>query len=357
MSALVRTSTAVFPWYKERLLAKPNKDPNNREQLVVGRNWRFIKPGLDDFRGGSPTDAGKGMVTVVQFGDMSSGKPPAKRFSKRITCFSKQNPLRQERREHVDAVEQQLAQHPLALYPHLESGMPPEVFDQVLSVIEPDMFVKRESAVNSPEKTLPEGERPRADETEDSAVGFPIAEKSCSMNPFKWQQPTERNDKEQKTIMKQLHHPSQDKEIHQFTKLFCDWVLSLGGESNGLTESTLLEMFTSSYEKNNSQSIKPKNTQMLLHSSVDGEIQTCTILLNASAKHRPSEVSWCETSKKKFDLTTCKQRSCDDQDVPDVSEDVVASVLVKTKSWDSSTEVIHLHKWTQGSQVSHVSVI
>uniref|UniRef100_A0AAY4C2T8 Uncharacterized protein n=1 Tax=Denticeps clupeoides TaxID=299321 RepID=A0AAY4C2T8_9TELE len=244
------------------------------EQLVVGRNWRFIKPGLDDFRGGSPTDAGKGMVTVVQFGDMSSGKPPAKRFSKRITCFSKQNPLRQERREHVDAVEQQLAQHPLALYPHLESGMPPEVFDQVLSVIEPDMFVKRESAVNSPEKTLPEGER---------------AEKSCSMNPFKWQQPTERNDKEQKTIMKQLHHPSQDKEIHQFTKLFCDWVLSLGGESNGLTESTLLEMFTSSYEKNNSQSIKPKNTQMLLHSSVDGEIQTCTILLNASAKHRPSE--------------------------------------------------------------------
>lgn len=36
-------------------------------------------------------------------------------------------PLQQQRREHVDDIEYNLTQHPLALFPHLEESLPPDV--------------------------------------------------------------------------------------------------------------------------------------------------------------------------------------------------------------------------------------
>ena len=42
-------------------------------------------------------------------------------------CFSRVSPLQKQRIEQVEMIEQALKKHPLALYPHLEECVPPEV--------------------------------------------------------------------------------------------------------------------------------------------------------------------------------------------------------------------------------------
>ena len=49
------------------------------------------------------------------------------RFTKEELAFSTVTPLQQQRRDHIDEMEYGLLQHPLALYPHLEESMPPDV--------------------------------------------------------------------------------------------------------------------------------------------------------------------------------------------------------------------------------------
>lgn len=45
-----------------------------------------------------------------------------------------------------------------------------------------------------------------------------------------------------------LWFPSQEEHIKSVTKEFCDWVSSLGGESNNIEESTITSLFASGYE-------------------------------------------------------------------------------------------------------------
>ena len=49
------------------------------------------------------------------------------RFNKEDICFSHITPLQKQRRDHIDEIEFGLLLHPLALYPHLEEGVPPDV--------------------------------------------------------------------------------------------------------------------------------------------------------------------------------------------------------------------------------------
>jgi hypothetical protein len=61
--------------------------------------------------------------------DINSIKQPAARhrFNKHEICYSRVTPLQQQRRDHIDEIEYGLTQHPLALYPHLEECLPPDV--------------------------------------------------------------------------------------------------------------------------------------------------------------------------------------------------------------------------------------
>ena len=61
--------------------------------------------------------------------NLASVKQPAvkRRFNKDQICFSRLTPLQQQRREHINEIEYGLTQHPLALYPHLEESVNPEV--------------------------------------------------------------------------------------------------------------------------------------------------------------------------------------------------------------------------------------
>ncbi|KAM6965156.1 protein FAM47E [Aplochiton taeniatus] len=181
---------------------------------------------------------------------------PKKRFSKEQACYSKPIILQQVHREHVAAVEQKLKQHPLALFPHLEQGMPPELFDEVISVLDPNMCVSRTSTGSSPEKQQCAEEA----NIEDESDSFEIKEeevidseeiKPLTKNPYKGLQVRDcsAEEQDQTVSVKQLRSPSQDEDIKKVTKLFCDWVTSLGGETNNLSESTILGLFVSGFEK------------------------------------------------------------------------------------------------------------
>ncbi|XP_056276162.1 uncharacterized protein zgc:158260 [Pseudoliparis swirei] len=145
----------VFPWYKERLQTKYLKARANKNSSV-GTCSRFASVSLDDFADCSSLFSGDGGgVSPVIFHDTpkhnaaaaASRQKPRKCISKEHACFSKQMIRKQIRREHVAAVEKELQQHPLAMFPHYKDHMTPELFDEVVSILDPDMSVSDASAL------------------------------------------------------------------------------------------------------------------------------------------------------------------------------------------------------------------
>ncbi|XP_067294243.1 protein FAM47E isoform X2 [Pseudorasbora parva] len=261
-----------FPWFKERLKTKYLRDLKQNQQLsgsLDSRKWRFLSPGLDDFRDGYPTVSKELFIqskcgpTPAVFGMLNhacSVKFPQKRLSKNQVCYTKQNPQSQAQREFIDAVEHKLKQHPLALYPHLERAMTTELFDQVLSVLDPDMCVKEELSMTSPTKEMEHLEENRAQlefstlETIKPSIIIKPQKEKCKdarpRNPYKWQRLKETlGVKEDQTASVEHSDVAQEDDKQMITKLFCEWISSLGGESSDLTQSTILDLFKSDYEK------------------------------------------------------------------------------------------------------------
>ncbi|XP_016130834.1 protein FAM47E-like [Sinocyclocheilus grahami] len=301
-----------FPWFKERLKTKYLRDLRQKQQLsgsLDSRKWRFLSPGLDDFRDGYPT-VHKELFTQCKSGPSPAvfGMPnhacsvkfPQKRLSKNQVCYSKQNPQSQAQREFIGAVEYKLKQHPLALYPHLESGMTPELFDQVLSVLDPDMCMKAELSITSPMEHLEESSAQceiSTPETIKPSITIKPQKEKCKeatpRNPYKWQKLKETLGVEDQTAsVKHLHPVSQEDDKQMITKLFCEWITSLGGETSDLTESTILDLFKSDYEKKPSLTLPinkthPNQTPAKLSSSVEGHHKDAKGLNQANKPNRP----------------------------------------------------------------------
>ncbi|GAA6097541.1 protein FAM47A isoform X1 [Tachysurus ichikawai] len=269
----LRDSTPVHPWYKERLRTKCLKDPVQKLQLyrsLNGCRWRFLTSGLNDFRDGYPVPQA-GTFTQPQHGTEAaifglSRKPekersPKRRFTKEQVCFSKQNCLRQTRRRYVDAVEQSLKAHPLALYPHLGSGMPPELFHEVLLVLDPALHIINQTPLAKPEECSKEYVVPcegiiqeTFSEPTTESPNIPSFSqdevKSTSRNPYILKEAKEKFAKEGPMISNKSSHATPlDEEIKSVTKLFCDWITSLGEDTNDFTESTILNLFASGGKK------------------------------------------------------------------------------------------------------------
>merc|ERR1711971_112913 len=140
-------------WYKERLDTKYLKSlkPTDTSKSLVGKHWLFLKDGLDDFRDGLPPPVEGDIVLKGSKGpgpnlkgsseNVNSVKQPAvrNRFNKHQICYSRSTPLQQNRRDHIDEIEYSLIQHPLALYPHLEESVPPELFEDIVDILDPEM--------------------------------------------------------------------------------------------------------------------------------------------------------------------------------------------------------------------------
>ncbi|KAG2465875.1 FA47E protein, partial [Polypterus senegalus] len=264
------------PGYKERLQTKYLKE-KNKNQLhgpLNSHQWRFLKNGLDDFRDGYPSPAACGIFTQnekgcapVVLGATGSVKPTEqtskKRFNKEQICYSKVTPLQQMRHEYIAQIEYGLTQHPLALYPHLEESLAPEVFEEVVNVLDPEMHPGSQvgssvADVQEEQDEIPSSQQetketdPSDSKGEQSArfSASAISEDSKQKNPYKWLSAKEESEeKEKKTIhFKRASSPSLDEEIQNIAKEFCEWVTSLGGESSNIEESTLINMFGSGYK-------------------------------------------------------------------------------------------------------------
>lgn len=276
--ALVKTVTdkKIRPqeWYKERLKTKFIKSlkPTDTSKHLVGRNWLFVKDGLDDFRDGYPPPVEGDIIlkgskgpgpNIKGSGDnLNSVKQPAvrKRFTKHQMCYSRQTPLQQQMRDHIDEVEYGLTQHPLALYPHFEENCPPDLFDMIVDLLDPEINMMSEEGSERDEfddeiAEEDEDERKSNKSDEDNKSVRDDIEKEMEnfggekipKHPYRWK---DKKDKKKGGDVKSTQVESQSEHIKKVTKEFCDWVANLGGESNknNMEESTITSLFASGYE-------------------------------------------------------------------------------------------------------------
>ncbi|KAL8611908.1 hypothetical protein ACOMHN_061989 [Nucella lapillus] len=279
--ALVQTKTEKKirpqPWYKERLQTKYVKalNPTDTSQHLTGRNWMFVKDGLDDFRDGLPpavedsdfikTDKGPGPNITGSGSTKPSVKEPAQRnrFTKHQICYSRVTPLQQLRREHIDEIEYGLLQHPLALYPHLEECVPPEMFEDIVDILDPDMnLLEDEDQIPEEEEaeklaaaaadaaTVIEDAHPASARSVADSLKSEKEEPTGPRNPYRWLPRKEEKEKRDRRSVREraMSSPSEEEHIQKVTREFCQWVADLGGESNNIEESTITSLFASGYE-------------------------------------------------------------------------------------------------------------
>ncbi|KAK2837935.1 hypothetical protein Q5P01_015147 [Channa striata] len=144
-----RNAQPVFPWYKERLHTKYLKDPTKKIPLASSC-WHFVNMSIEDFSDCSSW-VQRGPSPVIFHGDPKekTSKKTRRCISKEQACFSKCMIQKQIRREYVTAVEEKLKQHPLAVHPHYKDHITPELFNKVVSILDPDICVNSVSALPS----------------------------------------------------------------------------------------------------------------------------------------------------------------------------------------------------------------
>lgn len=138
---VLTTSFFLFR-YKEKLSSKCFREYSCKKErysdALNTQRWRFLKNGIDDFRNGCPPPTGhiiihgkKGPVPVILHykktdpSQMVSFKP--KELDKKDISFSRLSASQKTRKDYIAQAERCLARHPLALYPHLEESVSPEV--------------------------------------------------------------------------------------------------------------------------------------------------------------------------------------------------------------------------------------
>lgn len=191
-------------------------------------------------RGLSPADGGGGARKLL---------------TKEQACFSKASPQQHTRRKHVAEVEYTLSQHPLALYPHYQECVSPELLDQVMSVLDPEMGAQSEAESvlvleREDDWAQQDGQRMKdvsscdgdMSTTPDTSVR---AESSTVMNPYLHLRVTAKDDP---AAGERSDSPTLDEEIKRVTQQLHDWVVTLDGESDDLTESSLMTLLAGAFE-------------------------------------------------------------------------------------------------------------
>nr|XP_058952278.1 protein FAM47E-like [Pocillopora verrucosa] len=273
---LVETKTdgkkRLKPWYKERLetkYIKPRKLRGNSETLI-GTSWTFLEKGSDDFRDGLPPEANYNYIkkTNTGLGPNITGSDETineymkdrVRFTKNEACFSRSLPLQQQRRGRVEDIEFNLTQHPLALFPHLEESLPPDVFEDVVEILDPEMNIDSETGDEEMQESDEDSEEAKGAGDQDELqsvksggsgkVSNSESEKDQSKLTYKWLPKQEDVQKEEskRASRRKAESPTSDARIQEVTKEFCEWVAGLGGQSNNIEESTVMSLFASGYE-------------------------------------------------------------------------------------------------------------
>lgn len=268
------------PWYKERLRTKHLKSlkPGDQLNCLNPRNWVLLRKNMDDFRDGNPPDfegvyylpGATGMSPVLQHENKDNFHNRMKDNNLKVTkqrpfltkeqkIYDKKTPLMKIRQDYIEEVEYGLTQHPLALYPHLEDGMPPELFDKLVDILDPEMNPDDcEEADLSAEETSLDFEKNRSESSLENGSNSDLKESSKDLpddtnepvNSFVWMK-ADHEDHQlvgDEIVNKTVSSPSQDEHVKEVTSSFCNWVRSLEGETNNIEESTVMSLFASGYE-------------------------------------------------------------------------------------------------------------
>ncbi|CAL1537975.1 unnamed protein product [Lymnaea stagnalis] len=260
-------------WYQERLKTKYIKSlkPGEKTGKNDTQNWIFLKGGLDDFRDGLPPPVhgsdfikpGRGSVPVINSDVINRNpvKQPASknRLSRFQTYMSKSTPQQQQRRDYIQQVEQGLLKHPLALFPHLEESVPPEVFEDIVDLLDPqfnineiqdedlELFGKLDD--HEDPSFIPESDQAARPKSDDQS--FKDMDNLAAKNLYRWL-PLKESKKDGKkgkdTELPWTNTLSEEEHMKQVTQEFCEWVADLGGETNNIEESTITSLFASGYE-------------------------------------------------------------------------------------------------------------
>ncbi|XP_069486785.1 protein FAM47E-like [Ambystoma mexicanum] len=262
-------------WHKERVTNKYLKDYKGKRNVsgsLDSSRWQFLGKAAEDSRDGHPTQSdgicpGRLMGPSPVLHKMQKSTATAekikagKRFTKRQVSSSVVLPLQQIRRNYVDEIEYGLTRHPLILYPHLEDGIPPELFEEIIDILDPEMHLRSESesCIASSEGEAHECPAPEQEEQEPSSVktkdtstkptAISEAPKPRTRTPYRWPSVHEEvADEDRICRPKQGVSPHIPETVQLKTKEFCDWFRSLGGENYNIDEPTIFSLFASGYE-------------------------------------------------------------------------------------------------------------
>ncbi|XP_053111403.1 protein FAM47E isoform X6 [Hemicordylus capensis] len=236
--------TSMRRRYKEKLPSKCFQDHvTNKERFsdaLNGQRWRFLKNGLDDFRNGCPPPSDniiirgkKGPVPVLlhyKQMDASQIVPYKARElqTKSEVSFSKLSAAQKARKDYIVQTEHCLTQHPLALYPHLEESVSPELFREVVRLLDPELHLSRSShGYDRTQATLPTIQYHLKCETKSPPTHSAPLQSWLpkSKNPYTWF--SKKRVAERERAARIGYVPPLDENVKRVTKEFCEWVSAM----------------------------------------------------------------------------------------------------------------------------------
>nr|XP_056711756.1 protein FAM47A-like [Euleptes europaea] len=245
-----------------RCFQKHNFTKARLSDSLNSRRWRFLQSGPDDLRAGLPplsdsiiTEPRKGPVPVLlcsRSEALRKTQPRSKKTalkSQSRTC--KLGQMRQARKEMVTQTEYCLSRHPLALYPHLAESISPELFREVVGILDPEMLplseeekadMEQECLALSGIQSWLEGKGKRKTKPKRSHKGKDLKVK----DPYTWFSKQEVAKREREARLNYI--PPLDDSVKEATKEFCRWFDSLGGEKYNIDEASIISLFDSHYE-------------------------------------------------------------------------------------------------------------
>ncbi|XP_067413476.1 protein FAM47E-like [Emydura macquarii macquarii] len=228
------------------------------------QRWRFLKSGLDDFRSGFPppsdnmiTCGTKGPVPIVLCNNASNAsrmaqKKRRKKCTKTQVSPSKLSPLQKASRDHIAQIEYCLSQHPLALYPHLEESVPPELFEEVVGILDPELCLNSEGGCEDCERDSHTPQKlqyqPEDGKSKETCPRPSAPSKESTGKNLRYMCLSKKEVAAREKEMSLSYIPPLDENVRRVTKAFCDWVASLGGEKYHVDEDTILSLFDTGYE-------------------------------------------------------------------------------------------------------------
>lgn len=281
------------PWYKERLKLKFLKSNSHSGQLD-GSKWTFVAGDIDDFRTGAPMKTkGRDMlkkkninpVPLINTRSSEVLRKSSSNFhsvswrSKIIsnnpglrTLYSKVGPQRQAQQEHMYEAEASLLRHPFSLYPHLEESIDPELREDVVLLLDPELkqefsecelHLGSEQSVNQNDNVIKEEDEGEEGEgspskepidhvaSEEQVLSQESSRRQLAVYKFPLKKTREEREREKSIIDSQrVISASQQSKVDQVTHNLVQWVRDLGGSDDASTidDQTIKNLFGSDYE-------------------------------------------------------------------------------------------------------------